>query len=247
MNWEMEHTPIKQELFESIEAYLMGSMPQSVRAEFEEELSKDASLRAELELQREHFHAVEMAGLERLLKSVAAEYHEREEHSGGFGWGWLKYAAVVALMAVGALWWAGRPSLNEQLFAEYHVADPGLPVPMSAVDHPEFHDAMVAYKLGDLEEASGKWGLLLAREPSNDTLLYYVGQAELQMGNTAKAIANLRQVAGDGSSLFRDKARWYLYLAYLRMDDREAMKALGMQDDPVYGERARALEAELGR
>lgn len=243
----MKEAPIHIERFEAIEAYLLGTLSLTQREEFERELAQDAALREELEMQREHTLAVEMAGLERLLKSVAAEEGQAGPGAPGRGWGWLRYAAMLALLALGAAWWLGRPDPNEQLFAQYHVPDPGLPVPMSAVKDFAFQDAMVAYKLGDLDEALAKWGSLLQQEPTNDTLLYYIGQAELQSGNAPMAVQSMRAVLRDSVSVFHDKARWYLFLAYLKLDDREAMKAMKLEEDSVYGERVRAVEAGLDR
>ena len=56
---------------------------------------------------------------------------------------------------------------------------------MGGTDNPAFHDAMVAYKLGEYREARGKWAPLLHVDPTNDTLRFYVGSASLAGGDAA--------------------------------------------------------------
>lgn len=240
----MNESAMHQSRFERIEAFLLGDLKGTDRERFEGEMDKDADLRAEVELQRENMLAVELGGVERAMRKIM-----QQDRPQGRGWGqYLKYAAAAAAVAVlllGALWWLGRPPLNERLYAEYHVADPGLPVPMSATRNPAFQDAMVAYKLGDYAEAGRKWGALLADSPGNDTLLYYIASASLAKGDAKAAIPLLERVAGNGASGFHERARWFLFLAYLHEGRLADMRAMGMSNDPQYGERARQIEAEL--
>ena len=61
------------------------------------------------------------------------------------------------------VWWPWpsglvRPPLNERVYAEFHVPDPGLPRTHGCGPDHAFHDAMVvATKLGDHAEALMKW------------------------------------------------------------------------------------------
>jgi len=239
----MSEGTLDRRRFEAIEAYVMGRMSADERVRFEQDLATDADLRAEVELQRENMLAIELGGMDRLLKQVRAEQRNAPGASGN-GWTtYLKYAAAIALLIAGALWWMDRAPEQDRLFAEHHVADPGLPVPMSATDDAAFHDAMVAYKLGDYAEARTKWSALLNASSGNDTLRYYIAQAALAEGDAESAVPLLEKVAADGSSVFSGKARWYLFLAHLKRGDPEAMRALHLEDDPLYGERARAILA----
>ncbi|MBX2979836.1 MAG: hypothetical protein KF905_11115 [Flavobacteriales bacterium] len=245
----MNEGTLDRKRFEAIEAYVMGRMSDDERARFEQDMATDPTLRAEVDLQRENTMAIELGGMDRLLKQVRAEQQRTSEGSGGNGWTtYLKYAAAIALLIAGALWWLDRAPQHDRLFAEHHVADPGLPVPMSlpaeragATNDAAFHDAMVAYKLGDFAEARSKWTSLLNAAPGNDTLRYYIAQAALAEGDADSAVPLFEQVAADAASVFSGKARWYLFLAHLKRGDRTAMQALHLEDDAVYGERARAI------
>lgn len=238
----MNKGPLDISRFEAVETYLLGTMGPDDRKRFEEDLRSDPDLRREVAMQQEHIRAVELGGLQRTLRDVTHADTERTAGRSAVGMPrLLRYAAVVALLLGATVWYVLRPAPNERLFAEHFVTDPGLPVPMSISDDPVFHDAMVAYKLGDYDEARTKWAALLPARPANDTLRYYMGTAALAGGRDAEAVPLLQSVSADGSSVFQRKAQWYLFLAHLRAGDRAAMEAMDLIDDPVYGERARAI------
>jgi tetratricopeptide (TPR) repeat protein len=242
----MKQGALRKEAFEELEAYLLGTMEAAQRNRFEQKLAMDPELRQELELERENILAVEMAGVERTLRSLRAE--QGGSSMSASRWApWLKYAAAAALLLGGLAWWLARPPLEQRMFAQYYQPDPGLPVPMSVTNDPEFQDAMVAYKLEEYPEAVAKWNALLGADPGNDTLRYYIASAQLAQGRPAEAIPLFRQVIADTTSAFHGKARWFLYLAYLQMGDEAALRAMEMIKDPVYGERAREIERQIHR
>lgn len=248
----MSEAALHQHRFEAIEAYLIGTMPAPERERFEVEMAHDLRLKAEVDLQRENMLAVELGGLRQNMQAIMQEDslhtggQAPAERSSSPSWtGYLKYAAAIALLVTVSVWWFARPSANERLFAAHFTADPGLPVPMSITNDPVFHDAMVAYKLGDYHEARTKWAVLLADRPANDTLRYYMGSAALAGGSAAGAVPLLQAVASDSTSAFSGKARWYLFLSYLRTGDTAGMAAIGLDDDPVYGERVRAIKMDM--
>ncbi len=241
----MSQGALDKQRFEAIEAYVLGTMTTDQRVRFELEMANDTALRAEVELQREHTLAIELGGIERMMKSIAAEDEAGNRKMATTNWmQYLKYAAVVAIVLSASLWLL-RPSANERLFAEHFSADPGLPVAMSATDDHAFHDAMVAYKLGDHAEARSKWTTLLQAEPNNDTLRYYIACASLSMDDAPAAIALLEGLANDPASAFHEKANWYLFLAYIEQGQMAKAKAFPFDEASTYGDRARAIKSEL--
>jgi hypothetical protein len=138
-----------------------------------------------------------------------------------------------------------RPPAHERLFAEHFTPDPGLPVAMSATDDHAFHDAMVAYKLGEHDEAIAKWSAQLKAKPSNDTLRFYIGCAELNTGRASKAVTWLMPIAELPGSAFATKARWYAFLALVRHGDLTAARALPFPEDHPYAQRAKAVLNDL--
>lgn len=244
------NTP-SQERFERIEAYLLGTLPVEEHARFEADMSADADLRHEVELQREHITAIALGGFSRTLAQAA------QRHAGSAGGGrvvplgpprrnWLAYAAALAALVAVAAWMLLRPPLNERLYAEFHVPDPGLPVPMSASDDALFHDAMVAYKLGDHQEAFDKWVRLKDSDRDTDTLRFYIGCAALESGLTQEAFTVFSTLAGRAGP-FQEKARGMLFMAALRLDRAEVLDSLDLSHDPLLADRARKIREALGR
>ena len=230
--------------FERIEAYVLDRLNADERFAFEQLMAEDAALRAEVDLERENILAIELGGLQRVLKQVRVEHHPQQEERGGWST-YLKYAAVLAVILSAALWFISRPSSSERAFAAHFAPDPGLPVAMSASDDHAFHDAMVAYKLGDHDEAIGKWSALLKKEPTSDTLRYYIGCAELNAGRGDRAAPLLLSVAEQSNSAFAVKARWFGFLALVRSGDLVAARALVFPADHPYATKAKAVIAEL--
>lgn len=226
--------------FETIEAYVLDRMSAPERTAFEQRMAKDPELRAEVELEMENIRAVELGGMERMLKGIAAEEHGGSTN--GTDWSrFLKYAAVIAVFAGAAAWWTMRAPVNERLFAENFSADPGLPVTMGTTTSAAFTDAMVHYKEGHYAQAVDGWKGLLAKDPQNDTLLYYTGAALLAENKAQHAIEHLLPVADRAGSAFHAQARWYLFLAYVRAGDRAAAQAVDLSADPSRSERARSI------
>lgn len=230
--------------FERIEAYVLDRMDADERHEFERRMTADPALQAEVELERENILAIELGGMERMLKAVREEHPERRAEGGGWS-SWLKYAAIVAVLFGGILWFTLRPNANERLFAEHFRPDPGLPVVMGDTEEHAFNDAMVAYKLGDHDEAISKFTALLKEDPASDTLRFYIGCAELNAGRVERAIPMLMAVADKERSVFAGKARWYAFLALVRSGDRIAAQAIRFDEGDAYGDKAKAVLSEF--
>lgn len=230
--------------FERIEAYVLDRLNAEERFAFEQRLATDAELRAEVDLERENILAIELGGLQRVLKQVRVEHAPQQGERGGWS-SYLKYAAVLAVLFSVGLWFLARPAANERAFAAHFTPDPGLPVAMSASDDHAFHDAMVAYKLGDHDEAIGKWSALLKKGPTSDTLRYYIGCAELNAGRGDRAAPLLLSVAEQSSSAFAMKARWFGFLALVQSGDLAAARAVHFPVDHPYATKAKAVIAEL--
>lgn len=232
--------------FEAIEAYVLDRMSATERAAFELRLASEPDLRAELELERENIRAVELGGLQRTLRSIAEQDGRVSAGTGAGNWKqFLAYAAAAALVITIGLLWTTRPSQHERLFAEHFVADPGLPVAMSASNDPVFADAMVSYKEGDHTKARDTWMSLLQQEPLNDTLRYFVASSWLAEGNAAEAIPLLTSLAGSDTSVFSRPARWYLFLAHLRSGNTEQVLAMDLSDDPLHAAQAGRIQQVL--
>ncbi len=241
----MSQGPLDRPTFEAIEAYVLDRMDASEREAFEQRMAADGALRAEVEMSRDNIRAVELGGVARMLKVIAAEEVSSRHGASDHAWKqYMKYAAAAAIVLSGLLW-VLRPSAGERLFAEHYAADPGLPVAMSATDDPAFADAMVSYKEGKYAEARAKWSPLLQAEPMNDTLRYYMASASLALYDADAAIPLLEGLSTDRSSVFHAKSQWFLFLAYVKCDDASKARAMALDNDPIHGESVRAIKARL--
>lgn len=229
MNAEPEH--ISQKEFEEIERYLQGDMNDTEHAAFEERMAEDEELRKAVAYYGTLIEGVETAA----LKSRLDVFHAKIEPDATSGTGnsanqnkslpFLKYLiAASVLIAAGLATWliVFQESPQEELFAAYFEPDPGLITPMSSTDRYEFYAGMIDYKRENYEEAISKWQPLLREKPKSDTLNYFLGVAHLAQGNEDEALPHFQTSVETEGSAFTNEAYYYLGLAYLKNDNREA-------------------------
>ncbi len=246
----MKQQALDRERFEEIEAYLLGRL--SERADFESRMSCDSDLLEEVETQRENMLAVELGGFSRTIAEISKRNALADPVVGPAPlvrrtttvWG-MRIAAGFALLLGVACWFLTRPDAYDQVFAEHYVVDPGLPVPMSATTDAAFHDAMVDYKMGTYPKAIAKWSALLVNDPQNDTLRYYLANAQMGGDHFAEAIQLYTGLATDTASVFQEKAEWRLFLAYVQMHDAEQVQRFKVASGSPYAAEVSAIQELL--
>ena len=208
---------LSQEEFERIERYVQHQMSLKERQHFEEILSTDPALQNEVELHKQLVASLEVdAFLHEIQKKPATENTPVRTIRPSFRRKWLIAASVALIMLAGAAWWMLSPSKQERLYAQYFVADPGLPTNMGTEEEYEFYRGMVDYKSGHYDLAITRWEKLYAADSLNTELAYFLGAAWLNSGNTVNAAPFLEQVSRDNASPFRKSAIWYHALANVR-------------------------------
>jgi tetratricopeptide (TPR) repeat protein len=200
----------------------------------------DPMLAKEVDTQRELMLAVETGEMKNRLELI---HQNRFKKNNNARW-YLVAASITILLAIG-IWAINRPDKAERLFAANMTIDPGLPVPMSATKNYVFHDAMVDYKSGKYDLAIIKWEPLLAKNPENDTLNYYLGAASFNTKNYQKAIPFFEMVALQDNSTFYGKAEWYLALSFLITKDFDRLNALSVNSKSDYAQKIKSLTHKL--
>lgn len=246
----MKQQALDRRRFEEIEAYLLGRS--SDPAQFEKRMAGDLDLREEVDVQRENMLAVELGGFSRTIAEIAKRNASADPVIGPaplvrratMVWV-MRIAAGVALLLGIAWWFLARPDAYDQVFAEHYVVDPGLPVPMSATTDAAFHDAMVDYKMGAYPKAIAKWNALLVNDPQNDTLRYYLANAQMGEEHFAEAIQLYTGLATETASVFREKAKWRLFLAYVQMHDAEQVQSFKVVSGSPYAAEVSAIQELL--
>jgi len=231
-----------QENFERIERYVNDRMSADEKNQFEKELKSDDKLASEYEEQREIQMAVEIGALKENLEDIHEDlaYSQKPSKTN-----WWAIAAGIAIILTVGIYLFKQNSPEEQLFATYSTTDPGLPVPMSSVDHYIFYDAMVDYKAEKYDVAINKWKGLVRAEPTNDTLNYYVGSAHYNLENYGEAVGYFEKVNPDSDSPLRYKSQWYRVLAWIKLDQKDKILAEKALEGSPYAERINEVQKAL--
>jgi hypothetical protein len=236
---------ISHEEFEEIEQYLLSKLSETDQRAFELRLEKDRMLRNEVALQRRLLTAVELGSLEKeghespvsTMKNIPLQSKKI----------WLYAAAIILLFVFGFLFWILTKDLgtgaNKDIYSAYFYPDPGLPIVMSSSSDYVFYDGMVSYKEGKYGEATELWRKLPSERLASDTLLYFLGMANLNLDQLNESSAFLEQVIDKSESTFQQKAIWYKALIHIKQNELSLAKELlqKLSPDP----RADALLKEL--
>ncbi len=205
---------ISEELFSTIESYLLNKMSIEEKTSFEQKMEADGVLKQKVEEYRLLIVGIMEEKLEEQLNEFHKELKSAKQPKIGY---WLTIAAAIVIVML-LVWILPQSSKsNEKLFAAYYTADPGLITAMSETDQYQFDKAMVDYKTGQYHKAVQQWEKLTTQSPS-DTLLYFIASAYLADGNTEKAIDYYQKVATYSNSAFKDEMHWYLGLALLKQN-----------------------------
>ncbi len=222
-NKKIENTQETQEL---IDAYLLGDLNTKELADFNERLKLNPDFRNMVEEQRLLFKSVEEYNLRNTLDGYHTDMKEWQKK-----WlspSWLSIAASI-LILIGVVSWVILKSGNsaEKIFAANFKPDPGLPTTMGTSSEYEFYYGMVNYKRKEYAEAIARWEPIYGANPENDTLIYFLGVANLADGNPRQAKNYLQRVKKKTESTFYEDAKYYLALSLLRENNiEEAIETL---------------------
>ena len=156
---------------------------------------------------------------------------------------WLTIAAALAIL-FGISWMMDKNNKSDKLFAENFKPDIGLPLKMSNASAYEFYEGMLDYKQENYNEAIAKWQVLLEAKPENDTLNYFLGVANLTLGNAAKSLEYLQDHKRFQQGIFKADAAWYAALANIKEGKFEKAKVF-LNNNPSA--RNKKLLKELGK
>ncbi|MEZ4848891.1 MAG: hypothetical protein R3B93_09815 [Bacteroidia bacterium] len=162
--------------------------------------------------------------LDEELEEDEAETQSIPLRSRRFAWyPWAGVAAAVLLLFTFFLW----PSPSEQeLFVDHYNSFPNLIAPgdRSGGEQNLLDRALKAYEQKDYTEAVHLFEQF--PEMSQDERIYYGLSLMLLEKPDEKSILELKAVADDPSARYQQAAQWYLALAYLKLENRDASKAL---------------------
>ncbi len=216
-----------QETQELIDTYLLDKLDTAELSSFNERMKTDPDFRVLVEEQRLLFNSVEEYNLRNSLDDFHKEIAEEPEKK----WknpGWLALAASF-LILIGVASWAIFNTGNspEKVFDENFKPDPGLPTTMGTSSEYEFYYGMVNYKRKEYADAISRWEPIYGANPENDTLVYYLGVANLANGNARQAERYLQMANKKTKSVFYEDTKYYLALSLLKENKiQEAIETL---------------------
>ncbi len=223
-----------QETQELIDAYLLEDLDPNARADFEERMKLFPDFRTLVEEQKAIIRGVE----EHTLKNSFEDFHSEIVEEPKKKWqspSWLALAASVLILISVSIWAIfSSGNSSQKVFAANFKPDPGLPTTMSTSSNYDFYYGMVNYKRKEYSEAISRWETLYAANPENDTVIYFLGVANLANGNARQAKKYLQSAKEKPESAFYEDAQYYLALALLKENKiEEAKQALAESTSPA--------------
>lgn len=203
------------------ERYRNGDLSESELRDFNARISYDSEFKEAFEKYehveagiKAHFRNELKSKLQEIDKALDAPPRRKINSKRILIWG----PSIAASMIIGVMLYQYF-SINEhiQLAKHYWPAEPGLPVKMSSKG--KYDDAMNAYKLGELDNASA----LLKQIPS-DTSYYFQGVIAFEQNDNTKAKAFFNQI--DKSSTYHNTAQFRLGLIFLSEGDLGSAKKI---------------------
>lgn len=213
---------------ELIERYCEGKLTTGEKVDFEHRLLVDAEFKDEFELYkvivsgiREHGEdnlkaRLKVADLELDSKPVAS-LEDRIGVKSNYIY-WAVAASIVLIVSVGLFWKFSSNSYLPELANTYYEKDKGLPVEMSTSRN-QLDEAMNSYKANDYIKAKTQIELMLRHNLGNDTLKYYYGVVNYELGDYSSSNATLKEIKPE--SQFFDKAQYRLILIELKNSNKK--------------------------
>lgn len=241
-----------QEMFDRIESYLEGIMPQEEKLAFEKELEENAVLKEEYLLQKDTHALLNLQGqlahkekLKILDQEIEAEAKTVSIRKPLWRETWFQMAAIVLLLISSSYFWINQQYNQTQLlqsaFQPYDdiLTGRGTPSPMQA--------ALQAYNQGNFDQAAAGFERILEEEPQNIDANFYLGVSLLGAGKAGEAEPYLDQAAL--SRKYSEPGRWYKVLAcFESLDQDQCLHELGLlagEDGHPYQKKAEALYDKL--
>jgi hypothetical protein len=240
---------IRPEHFERFEAYWSGEMPDSDRQQLEIDLLVDPVLQqgfAEYKRIREGLDQLARKEVHKQLKSLdhsldaASQNRPKNQH--------YKTRVLFLISSVAAclaLGWFFYPTGYSVRWLPH---EEGIPLLMGDQENRVFDSAMSAFRSVDFAEAAKAFSGLPDME-QNDTVLFYLANAELRSGNSALALRHFTILSTNKESVFYNKARYYMAMALWsagnNKDAFDLLHQIAKESDHPYRMEAQAALEKL--
>ncbi|GAB3704118.1 hypothetical protein GCM10027592_35100 [Spirosoma flavus] len=256
---------LSEEQYEIIEAYLTDELSATDRASFEDDMQDNTELREEVDRQRSIRLGFRALGIERALEQAKAHYDATSsapETSQSVEpvvrplttWRyWAVAASVLLLLGFGYYAFQQTSARQAELaYAETFAPDSGDQLmkdfpsgSISAATRSGFLDALSSYKAGKYDDVISKLATLPADKQTTYYKNYFLGLSYLANNQPGGAIPLLISAQATPSFQLRQKAEWFLALAYVKNKEKEkalpTLKRISSEKDNPFHELAQRV------
>ncbi|RYC71011.1 tetratricopeptide repeat protein [Spirosoma sordidisoli] len=232
---------LSEEQYEIIDAYLANELSAADRAAFDDEIRADADLRAEVDRQRELRLGLRAIGIERALDRARLQYQQTESAARAVAperavvrplGSWRYWAAAASVVVVlGAGYYAYQQTARPATDLAYNNALPADPTSELRKAFPtgelpssvrnQFLDALRSYQSGKYDQVIDQLATLPADKQTIHYKNYLLGLSHLANNQPAEAIPLLTKAQASPTRSLRQKADWFLALAYVKNGQKE--------------------------
>jgi FimV-like protein len=223
----MEDNSLETEL---IEKYLDNELTPDEQARLERRIQQEPGLAEEIALHRQLRYGLQSAGRSRMMTILADTERKMEEYHPPaqvirfddatrqrFYWA----AAIIVLLLIPLYLVLNQNRKADKLFVAYFKPYQGVNVPAGD----PLSQAMREYQQRDYAQALPILERLLGEGSSEDTTLFFKGNASLALDQAPEAIHTFESILADPLHPYYKEAQWYLALAYLQDGERKEAKA----------------------
>lgn len=247
---------------EIIDKYLGGELEGQGLKDFEEKFNTDPQLQLELKLEKELNAVIKDEDVidfrEQVIEVRTAIKDEKNNNVGSskiisfksIDRQWYLLAASVILLFGLAYYFVflfDQTFSNEQLYSQYYEpypSDVSVRTNDIGIEDPALLGFM-EYEESNFEDAAKYFNLAIQQDDANSNIYFYLAISYLETNFLKDAVRNLKMVVDDKFNLFNEQAKWYLVLAYLKMDKAENEKTiLSLLDEIIAKDGDRAKDAK---
>jgi len=233
-----------------VDSYLSGEMNEEQKKEFEKDMKEDKNLASEVKLSEETNEAIlddEVHEFREAVKKVINEsssYHSKSIELSRKLFKYPLVASIIILIGI-SLWHLISIVSPEKIYSNFYK--PYESDLSTRSINPSTDKIGVAYLLYQKGEYEGSYEILnnyLSKNINNQTARFYLGMNSMELGKMDKAISELKEVERDYTTPYAIHARWYLSLAYLKINEvDEAKKYLNriIETDTFYSDQAKKI------
>ncbi len=217
-----------QELFETIEAYIEGSLSETQLESFEALIEANPELKNEItihkELQNELASTKAIDFRRKLItakEELAQENNTQKKRSLVLSY-WKIAASIIFIIGISTFFWF-QNNTEQDLYAMYYTPYPigDIKRGVDTTENKVLKDILLNYKSQKYSETIIDLENLIAQKPNDEKLKLCLGNSYLNTDQLIKAETLFKAFSRESTNHF--DAQWFLSLTYLRMDQKDRM------------------------